>query len=719
MVLQAAIEEIGTPSKGQGGMMRWTIPVFGLMVLVASLMNARGEELAPDKGQEFLKFIKQQAAELRSADCEPANANDWQTRRTALRANLLKAWGGFPETPCDLAPRKLGEFQRDGYRVERLIFQTRTGVWMTANAYVPDKAKSEKLPAVLHVHGHWSGAKQDPVVQSRCIGCAKHGFFVLAVDALGAGERGVGEKLGEYHGEMTGATLFPVGLPLSGLQVYENMRAVDYLLTRPEVDGARVGITGASGGGNQTMYAGAFDERFQCVVPTCSVGNYQAYLGAACCMCEVVPGALRFTEEGDVLGLAAARGLMVTSATRDAFQFSVGEAKKSFARVESIAKLLGTADGVKHTIIESPHHYNQPMREAMYGWMTRHLKKTGDGSPLPDPEIKTEDPEMLRCFPGDSRPDDYLTIPRFAAAEARKLLESRKLSEALPAWQSEQAVRRKALEVALGGQPTKLSSVMGRSELLANETDRVTFESEPGITLHVWLRGVARTSPAQKLGKLAVLLDLDSDADKTLDGELAKKLQSDGWAVAVPELRAVGRLALPSDKIGNAPDHNTAEWSLWIGRPLLGQWTWDVRRALDSLSGHVSKLPAEVMVVGNQTAGLVALCAAALDERVTHAVTMNSLASYVTDEPYRGQRLGLMVPGIVRDVGDVAHIAALVAPRKVTVVGGVSGGGNPIHGDDLPKQFRFTRAAYSLHQAATNLRVQPDGVFWDRSAAAR
>src|SRR5688572_23120228 len=150
---------------------------------------------------------------------------------------------------------------------------------------------------------------------------------------------------------MTGATLLPVGLPLSGLQVYENIRAVDYLQSRPEVDPQRIGITGASGGGNQTMYVGAFDERLRCVVPTCSVGTYQAYLSAACCMCEVVPGALRFTEEGDVLGLAADRGLMITSATKDAFQFSVGEARKSFARVAAIATLVNHR-GIKHTIIE-------------------------------------------------------------------------------------------------------------------------------------------------------------------------------------------------------------------------------------------------------------------------------------------------------------------------------------------------------------------------------
>ena len=483
--------------------------------------------------------------------------------------------------------------------------------------------------------------------------------------------------------------------------------------TRPEVDGQHIGITGASGGGNQTMYAGAFDERFGCVVPTCSVGTYDSDLGAACCRCGVVPGAVRFTEEGEVLGLAAGRGAMITSATRDAFQFSVGEAKKTFARVDVIAKLLGKPDGVKHTIIESGHDYNQAMREAMYGWMTRHLKGTGDGSPLPDPEIKTEEPESLRCFPGDSRPDDYLTIPRFAAVEARRLLEGRKNPESLDAWKSERATRIKTLDATLGGTTSRSAKAIIGVELAEGETVIASFTSEPGVTLSILLRGVPETPQPPKVNRLALLLDLEQSADKTLGGDLAKKLLADGWAVAVPELRAVGRFALPSDKIGHAPDHNTAEWSLWIGRPLLGQWTWDVRRALDVLAGRLAKLPPEVMLVGNGTAGPLALCAAAVDERITHAVTINSLASYVTDEPYRNQRLGVMVPGILRDVGDIQHIAALVAPRKVTIVGGVTGSGQTIHGDDLLKQFRDTQDIFAKHSAAGRLRVQPDGFFGD------
>ena len=646
----------------------------------------------------FQAFIQKQALELRANDVPATSEAEWNQRRSALRENLLKVWGGFPETACDLEARKLGEFQRDGYRVEKIVFQTRPGVWMTANAYVPDQPK-QRVPAILHVHGHWSGAKQDPVVQSRCIGCVKHGFFVLSVDAFGAGERGVGKALGEYHGEMTAATLFPIGMPLSGLQVYENMRAVDYLKTRPEVDPDRIGITGASGGGNQTMYAGAFDERFRCVVPTCSVGTYQSYLSAACCMCEVVPNALRFTEEGDVLSLAAQRGLMVTSATQDAFQFSVAEARKSLARVETLSKVLTGVD-VKHTIIESPHNYNQPMREAMYGWMTKHLKALGDGSPIPDPAIQPETPETLRCFPGDSRPDDFVTIPRFAAAEAGRLAALRPAPADREEWEKTRSRKQRALVEILGGMP-KPSPIELKVESGVDGTSQtIEFGTEPGLRL------VARRDLPEKPGRLAILVDIDGGAETAWSSDLATRLRDGGWAVATPELRATGRFADPRDKIGNAPDHNTAEWSLWIGRPLLGQWVWDVRRTLDAIAERDGSLPHDVLAIGRGASGVVALSAAALDERITRVEAVDSLASYRTDQPYRKTRLGLMVPGILRDFGDISEIAALVAPRPVTIAGGTSGAGAALDHAALTNEFASTRRVFDFLGAGSLLRVE-------------
>jgi dienelactone hydrolase len=669
-----------------------------------------------DLQQQFNAFVRNQAAALRTRDTGPKSAAEWKARRESLRNFLEDAWGKFSQPPVSLEPRVLGELLRDGYRVEKLAFQTLPGIWMTANAYVPRGEPGQRFPAVLCVHGHWPGAKQDPVVQSRCIGLVKLGFFVLCVDAFGAGERAIGTKLGEYHGEMTGAMLLPIGRPLSGIQVYENMRAVDYLQSRPDVIPDRIGITGASGGGNQSMYAGAFDERFRCIVPTCSVGTIQAYLTTACCMCEVVPGILRQCEEGDVLGLAVDRGLMVTSATQDAFQFSVDQARTSVARAREIADILqpsGCAK-VKHTIIEAPHHYNQPMREAMYGWMTKHLKDAGDGSPIPEPPVTPEDPETLRCFPGDSRPEDWITIPRFAAAEGRGILEARRMTAdasffsrlASARTDAEKAALRQVriaeLTRALGEVPQE--SGLNLMQSMSNDGTRIdlTYDVEPGLSIvAVCDPGTPGVPTDQR--RVAVILDVDQGADRAFTSDLAAKLRREGWMIVASELRSTGRFAKPSDKIGHAVDHNPAEWSLLIGRPLLGQWAVDLRRTLDAVETHLGSRPQEVLLAGTGASGVIAITAAALDERVSQTVITDSLISYVSDQPYRGQRLGILVPGILANVGDIGHIAALIAPRALMLSGGVNGKGDALPLDQLQNEFDYCRKVFDQYDASERL----------------
>lgn len=641
-------------------------------------------------GSAYLKFVRSKGAELRRDETVPISLNEWQERRAALRAELENAWGGFPKEHAPLKPQILGTVAGSGYQIEKIVFQTLPEVFMTANAYVPNSPG--RHPAVLCVHGHWSGAKQDPHVQARCIGLAKLGYFVLAVDAMGAGERGLGKALGEYHGEMVGATLWPPGRPLSGLQVYENRRAVDYLLTRPEVDGRRLGITGASGGGNQTMYAGAFDERFQAVVPVCSVGNYQAYLGAACCMCEVVPGALQFTEEWGVLSLTAPRALMVISATRDAFQFSVGEARKSLAFVEPVYELYQTSENVRHGIFESPHDYNREMREAMYGWMALHLKGEGDGSPIAEPDMQIEDPETLRCFPGQSRPDNWMTIPRLADREAREIVARFRLPQNREEWHQQSGQMRTRLdrEILGGTQPLRNDDKTHGSQLPAEPASVLV---EPGIVLP--RSSVAGVPPLKS--QTVIVLDFESPKSAECE-ELTEALSKSGRRVITPELRGTGALADPRDRIGRAPDHNSAEWALWLGRPLLGQWVMDVRTVLSAVDSEEPQQ--SVAVLGLGPAGIVALCAAAVDTRVDHVVSVQALSSYISDTPYDGQRLGLMAPGILRDVGDVPHIAALVAPRDLTIVGATSPSGNRLSSAELKAVYSPTRQIYDTMGAA-------------------
>jgi dienelactone hydrolase len=639
-----------------------------------------------DPRQQFLASIHERHRQLRAGDTLPETIEAWHAHKAMLRRKLVESWGGFPPEPCDLAPRKLGELTRDGYRVEKIVFQTRPGVLMTANAYVP--AGEGRRPAVLCVHGHWKGAKQDPVPQSRCIGLARLGFFVLAVDAFGAGERGIGKALGEYHGEMVGSMLLPTGLPLSGLQVYENMRAVDYLLTRPEVDGTKLGITGASGGGNQTMYAGAFDERFRCVVPVCSVGTYRSYLGAACCVCELVPGVMTYTEEWALLAMVAPRALMVINATKDAYQFSVGEAQKSIAMAQHVFRLHGLAGNVAHTIFESGHDYGKTMREAMYGWMTLHLKGEGQGNPIPEPPLVVEEPEALRCFPGESRPDDFVTVPRFAEREMARLIahHDQELPTHVEQWKNTAMRLRHAFEQALGGlpdieAPRVIENVGGGVALL---------ETEPGIAVRVVSR-----APARGMAPRAVIVDLDG-ADRLFESELGKAFHTAGWNVTGADLRTTGIFAPPGDTIARAPDHNSAEWGMWVGRPLLGQWIHDVRSVVRHLMREIPREGPGITLVGVGAGALVALGAAIFEKRIMRVVLVDPLVSFRGDAPVVGQRMGLFVPGLVRNAGDVPHLASLAAPARLMIAGGVDGAGTAVGREGLGKLFAFTRGVYRM-----------------------
>jgi dienelactone hydrolase len=655
----------------------------------------------------FDNLLRSQALAFHASDTPPTDRKAWEERRSRLRERMFAAMGPFPDQPCPLEPTVRGVLKRDGYRIEKLVFQSRPDVWVTASAYVPEPVKG-KLPAVLAVHGHWPGARRDPVVQARCLGLVKLGFFVLAVDAFGAGERYTRPARGTYHGALYGSTLWPVGQTLLGMQVYDNRRAVDYLCSRPEVDADRLGVTGASGGGNQTMYAGALDARFRAVVPVCSIGTYQAYLHAACCVCEVLPGALRFAEEGDVLSLVAPRALLVINATRDAFQFSVGEAKKSIARARSVFKLYGADDHLAHAVFESPHAYNQPMRETMYGWMTRWLKNEGDGKPISEPKHDIEKAEDLACYPDGVRPKGFLFPPSYAAREARGLLA--KLAKLKPDhaedWESTAVHLRTQLRKQVFGDFPRLHRPDAKlfETALADgvETAPVKLTPEPGLPLPAILKGKAgRKEPAPA----CVLLHLDGKTE-ALKHPLAAALIARGCTVVAPDLRATGITKPEHDSIAGAPDHNSAEHALWIGRPLLGQWVFDVLHLLDWLVLQPSIDRRRIAVAGLGQAGIVALAAAGLlDDRVSAAVAVAAPVSYVTEEAYAsGTHMGLLAPGILR-WADVPHLAALSAPRRLVVAEGVSPQGEKLTGKDLQAAYRFTQEVYRACRVADRCTV--------------
>jgi len=555
----------------------------------------------------------------------------------------------------------------------------------------------------------------DPHVQPRCIGLARMGFVVLCVDAFGAGERAIEPGPGTYHGALVGASLWPVGTPLLGLQVYDNFRAVDYLISRHEVDPARLAITGASGGGNQTLYAGATDERLGVVIPVCSIGTYDAYFTTACCVCEVNVGGAAYATTGDLLAMVAPRALMVISASRDAFQFSAGEAAKSVAYARERFRLLRQEAKIRHVVIESDHDYNQSMRESMYGWVAKWLGGQGDGSPIPEPNLKTEEIAALRCFPdGKSRPKTVVTIPEFARREGlARLAELPKAPDHVEHWHAEaQRMRGILCDQILGGFPRKTPLEVKRSG--SPPRVAISLSSEADVVAH----GILEAGPFRGKGT-ALLIGAAPQADDDVDagerlrfGQIKEQWHKAGFVTLELTCRSFPRLA----PIMGVPDHTVAEWGLWVGRPLLGQWVWDIVRWLDLLDQtRLEQTPPDeglarpsrpFVVIALGVMSLGALFAAALDTRVAGVSCSGGLVSFVgqTSSSWHGVPMGLIVPNIL-DVGDVGHLAALVAPRPLVFTRAIEPEGGVANIERTVTAFTFARSIYQLMGASERLKL--------------
>ncbi|KKL15625.1 hypothetical protein LCGC14_2503710, partial [marine sediment metagenome] len=346
-----------------------------------------------------------------------------------------------PRTP--LKARVVGVLDRGDYVVEKVIFETRPGFLMTGSLYRP-KAVTGRVPAVLCVHGHTKRGKTSGAMQTRSINYARAGWVALAVDATGHGERG-------HIGHRRTFAAVTAGLTLEGVQVWDNMRAVDYLMSRAEVDPKKIGITGCSGGGNQTMYTAAVDERIAAAVPVCSVSTLRGQIftnNGIGCQCECVPDMMRYgLENAEVCALIAPRPLLVLSGSSDRV-FPIRYTRVTDRHLKRFYAAIGKGNRYSYVQRPLPHGYPRALRQLAHAWFARWL----DGKPADatwrEPETKRESAEDLWCFPDGRLPTDSASLASVAHDLAGKLAAKLKA----PTTKAARAkLRRRIREDVLGG----------------------------------------------------------------------------------------------------------------------------------------------------------------------------------------------------------------------------------------------------------------------------
>src|SRR5690606_27722704 len=327
----------------------------------------------------------------------PADLQSWEYYRKKLKEQIIQHTGTklYPNLP--LALKETGSYKGDGFTVKNIYFQTRPQVYATANLYIPDG--TGKFPAVIVMMGHSRDGKLYENYQLVGQTLAKEGYVALCIDPWGAGERTTQHGDFEYHGTYLGASLLNIGESLMGMQITDNIRGIDLLQSLPYVDAEKIGATGASGGGNQTMWLAAVDERVKAAMPVVSVGTFNSYVMGHNCVCEVLPNGLTFTGDWGGLGLVAPRAMRMCNHKQESNPtFFPAEMLKSYEKALPVFGFYGAEKNLDYQLFDRPHGYYHEDRKARLGLMDLHLKGVGDGKPRKEKSLEPLPAEQLMVF---------------------------------------------------------------------------------------------------------------------------------------------------------------------------------------------------------------------------------------------------------------------------------------------------------------------------------
>ncbi len=369
------------------------------------VLSEKIEGVAPDKIMGH--YLRRQAArqfenwkteyEQRKTQEQVA---DYQER---LREKFLEVLGGMPDhTP--LNPQITGMVHREGYRMEKVIFESQPKHYVTAALFMPDADRHKPpYPGVLVPCGHAQNAKAYDSYQRMGALLALNGMVALVFDPIDQGERG---QLMEDWPGLWGTkahTMVAVGSILLGrntatFEVWDGMRGIDYLQSRPEVDPKRIGCTGNSGGGTQTSYLMALDDRIIAASPSCYITNFDRLLntlGGQDAEQNIYAQLAFGMDHADYLMMRAPTPILICAATKDFFD--IGGTWTSFRYAKRLYTSLGFAERIDLLENDAGHNYNQQAREGVVRWMSRWLR--GKDKPISEPDIEPFTEKEMQCTP--------------------------------------------------------------------------------------------------------------------------------------------------------------------------------------------------------------------------------------------------------------------------------------------------------------------------------
>jgi len=329
---------------------------------------------------------------------------EWQARKEFLRQQILSAAGLLPLFPKnDLHPQIFGRIENRDYSIEKVLLETLPGYYLGGNLYRPLKpAPPEGFPAVLTPHGHWVYGRLEHTtiasVPARAINLARQGYVVLAVDMVGYNDT---IQTPHDFGDKPVEQLWGFG-PF-GLQLWNAIRAIDFLQSLPGVNPNMIGATGASGGGTQTYMLTAVDGRVQFSAPA----NMVSFLMQGGSLCENSPNLRLDTNNVEFAAMMAPRPMFMAAATGD---WTRNMLREEYPAVRAIYDLYGKGDDVEALLLDAPHNYNQANREAMYAFFGKHVLGEKDPAKFKEQPIRVEKLQDMLALHNRTLPANALSF---------------------------------------------------------------------------------------------------------------------------------------------------------------------------------------------------------------------------------------------------------------------------------------------------------------------
>jgi dienelactone hydrolase len=639
---------------------------------------------------DYLRGLAKKAVEKRDAElAKLVTPQAVDARQKWVRETLWKLIGGMPErTP--LNARTTGSFEREHYKVDKVVYESRPGLFVSANLYIP-KQGGGPFPAVLFQNGHTDDGKHHPNYQRCCQGLVQLGFVVLTFDPIGEGERiqypdssGTRTRLEDSDSEHTvpGKQMLLFGDTATRFQLWDAIRSLDYLISLPIVDPKRVGTTGHSGGGTLTMLLSGADQRL--AAAAVCMGNTENLAAIP----FLSPGSTDDAEQDlvdsgpvgfdrwDLFYSFAPRPMLIWPSDRDFYATYSSEYIKNgwqeFQKLRKTYVTLNHADRLKWADTPLPHSLAYDSRLLVYNWFTRWLK----GSAEPVGEEPPVNPEAFAVL----RATESGNVGRSLHSETAFTLNKARQVQRTPA----------SLDSLL-----RVSHARSTSKIIARPpSPQVTIEvlevqSDPAVWLPAWLLTAKDTAPDKP-----VLLVLDALASERLWFQPDAEVPPGGPVICAADIRGVGALlpefspGQPGYAAGHRQEENYAWGSVILGKPLVGQRVTDILAIVTALRAHPATAHRRILVAASGKLTVPALFAAALDQRIDGLYLSGGLTCFrdVVDSEIYNHTFANFVPGLLNHT-DLPEVAASIAPRRIVLAGAVNARGSTAKVDDVHQLY--------------------------------